>query len=1020
LRHLTVRVAWHDRAWDGHVCDNPAENAFCLALDRIRGERNDAYEAGVAGRAWTDLNGKLPPCAREAGAFMNSREWTRVLEHPYQQLSKAKETHGHLRPTRVKVPPYATFAIPFAWMVRRDQKEIADALPEQLPEDREPPFPSNWVFGRHRQEALLRTFFDSLTPSQSLVFFYTKEGQPVSESINRLVVGVGRLTKVGPLLDYDHDGGWESYPIWDRLIHHSIRPVESDGFLLPYHAYLAPTGDPREDAHRLELLREIAVVPERAHTRIFSYFSELAEPDVALSTLVRCLDSVRRIRHHGIAPGPWDLREEWLNEQIARAWRDRGAFPGLGAALEAVGMRLGTAMALDLITSRQVASDEDPWPLVDAIFRGKADPPRKVYAADVRAVQATWAKLPEKRRDLLILLSRFALTSGQARRWFEVTERNASTSDPLNDHAILANPYRIAECDQGDLHDPAVSIGTIDRGLLPDSSVAAKCPVPDLSRIDSPTDRRRVRSAVVSVLRGTADEGDSLLSTVETLTRMERLDLARPCIIPPDWFAGNNDFLDPVLRQLAVEVPAPDGTRMQAVAALQLAVHADTERQLAKILLKRAEKDLPSVRANWRDLLRTAIERTGAKVDLGNQRHLDALSEQEQALERITTHRLGVLVGRAGTGKTSVLGALTRCDEIARDGVLFLAPTGKARVRLQRATGGEASTIAQFLYRLKRYDGARQRPRFTGTETHRKEKTVVIDECSMLTMDDLYAVLRALDLGHVQRLILAGDPNQLPPIGVGRPFADLVGVLDDPSSDAERTAAAVLSRLTVEVRTALGGPSDALRLAAWFTSEPQAKDADRVLSDLELNREFNDLEIVTWSTPDELRQHISEQMRRHLGLSYTADIAGFDRALGLNDKGWIPFDKPDGAEAFQILSPVRMHTHGVHDLNRWLQRTFRPRNPGRPTMGEEEIGPKDKVIQLRNQKRDGWSPAGGVQEEYLANGEIGTVARYKYKGGWFDVAFAGRPGLTFGYRSSNFGEDGGPLASIFHAAEASA
>ena len=55
-------------------------------------------------------------------------------------------------------------------------------------------------------------------------------------------------------------------------------------------------------------------------------------------------------------------------------------------------------------------------------------------------------------------------------------------------------------------------------------------------------------------------------------------------------------------------------------------------------------------------------------------------------------------------------------------------------------------------------------------------------------------------------------------------------------------------------------------------------------------------------------------------------------------------------------------------------------------MGDEEIGPKDKVIQLRNQKRGGWSPQGGSREEYLANGEIGTVARYKTKGGWFDVS----------------------------------
>ena len=49
--------------------------------------------------------------------------------------------------------------------------------------------------------------------------------------------------------------------MWDRLVHHSIRPDGTEGLLLPYHAYLKPTCDPDEDARRLELLREIAVVP---------------------------------------------------------------------------------------------------------------------------------------------------------------------------------------------------------------------------------------------------------------------------------------------------------------------------------------------------------------------------------------------------------------------------------------------------------------------------------------------------------------------------------------------------------------------------------------------------------------------------------------------------------------------------------------------------------------------------------------------------------------------------------------
>lgn len=120
MQHLTVRVAWHDRAWDGTVCNHPSENGFCLALKRIREDRNDADEERVAGRHWADLSAtEHPPCQQEAGGFMSAREWTRVLKHPYQEGHKTQETHGHLRPTPVKVSPYSTFAVPFAWMTRR-------------------------------------------------------------------------------------------------------------------------------------------------------------------------------------------------------------------------------------------------------------------------------------------------------------------------------------------------------------------------------------------------------------------------------------------------------------------------------------------------------------------------------------------------------------------------------------------------------------------------------------------------------------------------------------------------------------------------------------------------------------------------------------------------------------------------------------------------------------------------------------------------------------------------------------
>lgn len=977
--HLTARVAWHDSGWNGTVCRQPTCNSFCVALDRIREERIDEREEAIAGKLWNLLSPEeLPPCKAESGAFMNSEEWTRRFVHPYVGLKKANETHGHLKPTSVKVPPYATFVVPFAWMLRSEQDGIDNRVPTSLPPDETPPFGSSWVFGRARQEALLKLFAGRLTPERSLVFFYCKDGQPLGDTISRLIVGIGRITTVAPPKAYDVSQKKPSHLMWDLLVRHSIRPEGTDGFLFPYHDYLEPTGDPAEDVRREKLLTEIAVPADSAHIRAFSYAAELAPPDIALSTLVRCLEAVRKVREHGIAKGPWERREEWLNEQIALTWQDRGAFPGLGPALEALGMRLGTALTLELLSSGALKSDDDPWPLVDAILRGEEKPPQPAYQEDLKAISNTWIGLSDERRSLLKLLSRFALTSAQAARWFDPNERAKGTTTKVTDDEILANPYRMSETDLGDSDDSPVSVGLIDRGLLPESTIAAKHPVPEPSAVASPSDARRLRAALVTVLREAAENGDALLSVPEALQRSGKLDLAHPCVIGSDWPSANSSALARIID--LVNVP---GAGTTPIAALQLMELKGREDRLRSVLGKRAGKPAAAIAVEWEKLLVTAISEAGGKFGKKNERHRQAIEEQAVAIQRLVSRRLSVLVGRAGTGKTSVMGALMLCAPLARDGILLLAPTGKARVRLGKATNAEAMTVAQFLHRLGRYDGTRQRPKFDGKEKYRKEKTVVIDECSMLTMDDLVAVLEALDLAHVQRLILVGDPNQLPPIGVGRPFADLVSYLEttDAKADDGTPLGHALARLSVEVRAAAAAvaTSDALRLASWFTREPQPVDADRVLSDLELGEKFNDLELVFWKTPEELRAQLLTSFQRHLGLANASDVAGFDKALGLDERGWVPFDVPEGSERWQVLSPVRMNPHGVHDLNRWVQRQFRMKeldaaaNPWGLSLGDESIVIKDKVIQTSNQWRSAYDGESS-DKHYLANGEVGLAA----------------------------------------------
>lgn len=88
---------------------------------------------------------------------MSDREWVRTFAHPFQGSLPA--THGKLRPTTIRVEPYTAFAVLFRWLLRENQQRIDDALPEPLPADESPPFPTPWVFQRTRQEALCTQFF---------------------------------------------------------------------------------------------------------------------------------------------------------------------------------------------------------------------------------------------------------------------------------------------------------------------------------------------------------------------------------------------------------------------------------------------------------------------------------------------------------------------------------------------------------------------------------------------------------------------------------------------------------------------------------------------------------------------------------------------------------------------------------------------------------------------------------------------------------------------------------------------
>lgn len=66
--HLSARIVWHDRAWDGHVCDCPSDNAYCVVQQHIREAMADPKvvqrEMAAAGTPLASLDGWQPPCSR--------------------------------------------------------------------------------------------------------------------------------------------------------------------------------------------------------------------------------------------------------------------------------------------------------------------------------------------------------------------------------------------------------------------------------------------------------------------------------------------------------------------------------------------------------------------------------------------------------------------------------------------------------------------------------------------------------------------------------------------------------------------------------------------------------------------------------------------------------------------------------------------------------------------------------------------------------------------------------------------
>ena len=304
-------------------------------------------------------------------------------------------------------------------------------------------------------------------------------------------------------------------------------------------------------------------------------------------------------------------------------------------------------------------------------------------------------------------------------------------------------------------------------------------------------------------------------------------------------------------------------------------------------------------------------------------------SQQEEAIRAGATAGVLLITGGPGTGKTTIMrGLLSLLEELDLSYVMA-APTGRAAKRLTEVTGEEASTIHRLLECT--LDPVSGEMVFLRDEANPlKADVVIVDEMSMVDVLLLDSLLRAVPRG--KRLIFVGDPDQLPPVGPGFPFGDML-----------RSNALPSVRLTEIFRQA---QESLIVMNAHRVNNGEMPDLRNVKSDFFF---------LPCRSEEEMRQTIT-------GLCTTR----------LPQKMGIP------ATEIQVLSPTRKGGVGTGSLNVVLQAALNPAGGGKKErqFGDFAFREGDRVMQIRNNYDIVWKKCdGSAVGTGMFNGDVGTIVR---------------------------------------------
>ncbi len=534
--------------------------------------------------------------------------------------------------------------------------------------------------------------------------------------------------------------------------------------------------------------------------------------------------------------------------------------------------------------------DEEPRRLREALGVG----PKRAAA-----IAEAWE---EQRhiREVMLFLQSHGVTTGLAVKIYKTYGDDAL-------RVVQENPYRLARDIWGVGFKTADKIAR-DLGLPPDAP-------------------SRIQAGVAHALSQLADEGHVYAPEPDLVSEATKL-----LEVPPELAREAIEELDAdeVVRRETLVYPTTDARRDAVTAPLreERAVYlapfyygeVGVTRRLQALIESPATRLAPFRSVDW-DALLAQVTRDSAV----------ALSpQQREAVRAALTHKVTVLTGGPGTGKTvSVRTVIAALEALSRRYALC-APTGRAAKRLAEATERPAKTV----HRLLEYSPLEGFRRNEGNPL--EVDCLIVDEASMLDLLLTNHLLKAVDpAAHV---LFVGDVDQLPSVGAGDVLRDVIG----------------------------SGRAAVVRLTTIFR---QAADSGIVVNAHRINRgqmpvlnRFDDFYFFSKEDPQEAADMLVDIVQHRI-----------PRKFGL-----------DSVDDVQVLAPMYRGACGVTNLNTSLQEAL---NPASSHKAERRLGGRvfrvgDKVMQVRNNyNRD------------VYNGDIGRVTGIDPVGQTLVVTIDGRPVL---------------------------